>query len=103
MDGEPAVDLAAISTEFVKVTVVARAGGQQIQLAVPPQFAFLLTDTSPVEDDWLVGEWLAPHGRILVGPNGGVTTLEAGEYRLWIKFAGGSETPVYRTGTITVY
>ncbi|GAA1888243.1 hypothetical protein GCM10009837_07610 [Streptomyces durmitorensis] len=97
------MDLAAISTEYVKVTVVTRAGGAQVQLAVPPQFAFLLTDTSPEEDDWLVGEWIAPHGRILVGPNGGVTTLEPGEYTLWIKFAGGFETPVYRAGTLKVY
>lgn len=97
------MDLAAISTEFVKVTVVARAGGTSIQLAVPPQFAFLLADTSPVAEDWLTGEWLAPHGRILIGPNGGVTTLVEGEYTLWIKFAGGSETPVYRAGSLKVY
>lgn len=97
------MDLAAISTEFVKVTVVAKSGGTSIQLAVPPAFAFLLADTSPVAEDWLTGEWLAPHGRILVGPNGGTITLEPGEYKLWIKFAGGSETPVYRCGTVTVY
>ncbi|MFE9735461.1 hypothetical protein ACFYO9_33960 [Streptomyces sp. NPDC005863] len=97
------MDLAAISTEFVKVTVVARAGGTQIALAVPPRFAFLLTDTSPEDGDWLTGEWTAPHGRILIGPNGGITSLEPGAYTVWIKFAGGSETPVYRAGTITVY
>lgn len=103
MDGEPAVDLAAISTEFVKVTVIAKSGGTQVSLPTPPQFAFLLTDTSPEIGDWLTGEWIAPHGRILVGPNGGVITLVEGEYAVWIKFTGGSETPVYRTGTLKVY
>lgn len=103
MDGEPAVDLAAISTEFVKVTVIAKSGGTQVSLPTPPSFAFLLTDTSPEIGDWLTGEWIAPHGRILVGPNGGVVTLVEGEYAVWIKFAGGSETPVYRTGKLKVY
>lgn len=103
MDGEHAVDLAAVSTEYVKVTVVAKAGGATINPAVPPSFAFLATDTSPDTGDWLVGEWLAPHARILVGPDGGITTLDPGDHKVWIKFAGGSETPVYRTGTLTVY
>lgn len=97
------MDVAAISTEFVKVTVVARAGGSPVSLPTPPQFAFLLTETSPAAEDWLTGEWVAPHARILIGPNGGIVTLEPGTYRLWIKFAGGSETPVHRSGTVTVY
>ncbi|MFI8872473.1 hypothetical protein [Streptomyces sp. NPDC055243] len=97
------MDLAAISTEYVKVTVVAKAGGATINPAVPPQFAFLATDVSPEPGDWLTGEWLAPHARVLVGPNGGSVTLEPADYKVWIKFAGGSETPIHRTGTLTVY
>lgn len=103
MDGEHTVDLAALSTEYVKVTVVAKAGGASLNLAVPPEFAFLTDGTSPETGDWLVGEWLAPHARILIGPEGGVTTLDPADYRVWIKFAGGTETPIHRTGTLTVY
>ena len=103
MGGEHPVDLAAISTEYVKVTVVAKAGGAAINTDVAPTFAFLADGATPDTGDWLTGEWLAPHARILIGPGGGVTTLTEGEYRVWIKFAGGSETPTYRTGTLTVY
>ena len=97
------MDLAAISTEYVKVTIVAKAGGATINPAVPPAFAFLATGISPDTGDWLTGEWLAPHARILIGPNGGTTTLEPADYKVWIRFAGGSETPIHRTGTLTVY
>ncbi|MGW2223801.1 hypothetical protein [Streptomyces formicae] len=97
------MDLAAISTEYVKVTVVAKAGGATINPAIPPRFAFLADGTSPDTDDWYVGEWLAPHARLLIGPDGGVTTLDVGTYKVWVKFAGGSETPIHRIGTLTVY
>lgn len=105
MGGERAVDIAATSTEYVRVTATSSAGGSPISPAAPPQFAFQPTSATgnPVEGDWLVGEWASPHARILVGPNGGVTTLDPGEYRVWLTWAAGAETPVYRAGTITVY
>lgn len=103
MGGDRPVDLAALSTEYVKITVVAKAGGASINTGVPPSFAFLTDGTTPETGDWLDGEWLAPHARILIGPEGGATTLEPADYKVWIKFAGGTETPIHRTGTLTIY
>lgn len=105
MGGERAVEIAASSTEYVRVTAVSAAGGSTISPAAPPQFAFQPTSAAgnPAAEDWWTGEWASPHARILVGPNGGTLTLEPGEYRVWLTWAAGSETPVYRAGTLTVY
>jgi hypothetical protein len=104
LDGEQAVEIAATSTEFVRVTAVSKAAGSTITPAAPPKFAFLPASATdnPVTEDWLTGEWAAPHARILVGP-GGAITLTAGEYRVWLTWEAGTEAPVYRTGTLTVY
>jgi len=105
MGGEPAVEIAAASTEYVRVTAVSMAAGSAITLAAPPKFAFLaasITD-NPAAEDWLTGEWAAPHARILVGPNGGAVTLVPGDYRVWLTWAAGTEAPVYRAGMLTVY
>ncbi len=105
MGGEPAVEIVATSTEYVRVTAVSAVGGSPISVAAPPQFAFQPSSVTgnPVEGDWWTGEWASPHARILVGPNGGTVTLDPGEYRVWLTWAAGAETPVYRAGTITVY
>ena len=99
------MEIAATSTEYVKVTATSKAGGSPVNTAAPPKFAFLPTSTTgnPAAEDWLTGEWNAPHARILIGPSGGITTLEPGDYRVWLTWAAGTETPVYRTGTLTVY
>ena len=99
------MEIAATSTEYVKVTATSKAGGSPVNPAAPPNFAFLPTSTTgnPAAEDWLTGEWNAPHARILIGPSGGITTLEPGDYRVWLTWAAGTETPVYRTGTLTVY
>ena len=105
MGGEQAVEIAATSTEYVKVTATAKVGGSIVTVAAPPQFAFQPTSATGnhVAEDWLTGEWSTPHARILIGPNGGAVTLEPGEYRVWLAWAAGVEAPVYRAGTITVY
>ena len=99
------MEIAATSTEFVKVTATSTAGGSGLNPAAPPKFAFLPTSTTgnPVTEDWLTGEWHLPHARILIGPSGGVVTLTPGDYRVWLTWAAGLEAPVYRAGTITVY
>jgi hypothetical protein len=99
------VEIAASSTEYVRITAVAKAGGSVVNAAAPPRFAFQPSSVSgnPAVEDWLDGEWLVPHARILVGPSGGVIVLEPGEYRVWLSWAAGAETPVYRAGTLTVY
>ncbi|MFC8065510.1 hypothetical protein [Streptomyces sp. NPDC057293] len=100
------MEIAATSTEYVRVTAKATVGGSPVSPSAPPQFAFQPTSATgnPAVEEWLTGEWVTPHARILIGPNGGVTTLEAGEYRVWLAWTAGAEAPVYRTpGTITVY
>lgn len=99
------MEIAATSTEYVRVTATSKVAGSSITLASPPKFAFLPTSTTsnPETADWLTGEWAAPQARILIGPAGGAVTLEPGEYRVWLSWAAGTEAPVYRAGTLTVY
>jgi hypothetical protein len=99
------MEIAATSTEYIKITATATAGGGTITTAAPPKFAILPTSTTtnPAAEDWLTGEWNPPHARILIGPSAGVTVLEPGEYWVWLTWAAGTEVPVYRTGKITVY
>jgi hypothetical protein len=99
------VEIAASSTEYVKVTAIAKAGSDTVNVAAPPKFAFLPVSSSgnPAAEDWLTGEWAASHARILIGPSGGVVTLAPGEYRVWLSWSAGSEVPVYRSGPLTVY
>lgn len=97
------MEIAATSTEFIHVTAVAKVADASIPSPAPPKFAFLATTANPGVSDWLTGEWATPRARILVGPAGGAVTLTAGEYSVWISFTAGTETPVYRAGTVTVY
>lgn len=97
------MEIAATSTEYVRVTAVAKASGSVIALAAPPKFAFMLTSDNPQPADWLTGEWAASWARILVGPGGGAVTLAPGTYTVWLSFSASAEAPVYRTGTLTVY
>lgn len=97
------MEIAATSTEFVRITAVAKVSGVTITTASAPKFAFLATAANPAEGDWFTGEWAAPQARILVGPAGGAVTLAVGRYNAWITFVAGAEAPVYRAGTVTVY
>lgn len=94
-----AMKLAASSTEYVRVTAVSKVAGVSINVASPPKFAFLPASSTgnPEVADWVTGEWAAPAARILIGPNGGTSALEPGEYRVWVSWAAGSENPVYLT------
>lgn len=99
------MDIAETSTEYVHVPVKATIAGTSITPGAPPKLAFLdrQNTSNPDSGDWITGEWSGGNARLLVGPNGGTTTLAIGTYRLWITFAAGLETPVYRVGTVTVY
>jgi hypothetical protein len=103
MGGEQAVDIAATSTEYVRISASSRLSGSLINVAVAPKFAFMATSGNPGVSDWFNGEWATSWARILVGPAGGTTALAAGEYSVWITWAAGTETPVYRAGALTVY
>lgn len=98
------MEIAASSTEYLHVNVVASIGGTAVTLASPPKLAFLPASSAenPVTEDWLTGEWSGSWARLLLGP-GGAVTLDPGKYSVWITFAAGLETPVYRAGELTVY
>lgn len=99
------MEIAATSTEFVHVNVQITIQGVPVNAALAPSLAFLPASSTdnPQPTDWLAGEWNGTQARILVGPSGGALTLDPGKYKLWIKFAAGLESPVYRAGPITVY
>lgn len=96
------MDIAAASTEYVHVPVTATGGGT-INTTVPPRFAFLPGGSDPATTDWYTGQWADGAARILVGPNGGTLSLPTGHYWLWVTWAAGLESPVYRAGRVRVY
>ncbi|MFE4857361.1 hypothetical protein [Streptomyces sp. NPDC056670] len=96
------MDLAATSTEYVKVGVVATAGGSTVDLGTPPKMAFLAGNADPVNGNWHAAEWHSGSARILVGPDGGALTLTPGTYWVWTTWEAGAESPVYRSGRIRV-
>lgn len=98
--------IAAASTPYINVTVTQTNDPAIDITGTPPQFAFLTGSGNPAVTDWHTGEWdpdaADDVARILVGPDGGALELDADRYRVWIKFAGGAETLVIPTGTLTV-
>ncbi|MBB1253061.1 hypothetical protein H3146_06715 [Streptomyces sp. OF3] len=76
--------LAATSTEFVPVDVT---GPDDVDLAsTTPRLAFLpqARQGNPEPDDWHVGVWHDGRILVLVGPEGGATTLAPGRYWVWV-------------------
>lgn len=99
------MEIAATSTEYLHIDVKAWIGGTEVTLSTPPKIAILPVGaaSNPAAEDWLTGEWMTGWARLLLGPGGGAVTLTAGRYSVWITFAAGAETPVYRAGELTVY
>lgn len=95
----------AVSTEYITSTVVADHDitGDTIQISFP------VTKSAPSE--WITatvlgvvpsnGKYTASF-RILLGPNGGDTTLTAGIYDVYIKVVDTPEQPVRKIDTITI-
>lgn len=103
MGGGRTVDLAATSTEYVKITVVPPAGvdltGTVVKLAILP----VTNRDNPAVGDWKTAEWSpAPTARLLIGP-GTSTVLTKGDYRVWITFDPiGSENVVVFSGHLSI-
>lgn len=102
MGGEPAVDLAATSTEYVHVPVATTdATAPDLSAA---RIAIVDDNGNPADADWHDADLHEGNARLLVGPEGGALTLSAGvPYTVWVTWAAGAETPVYRAGRIRVY
>lgn len=102
MDLAAAVDLAASSTEYIKVTVAATVDGSPVTLTNPPKMAFLAGNSDPATGEWHTAEWHSGNARIMVGPDGGALTLTPGTYWVWATWDAGAEAPVYRSGRLHV-
>lgn len=88
--------ISVLSTEYVKVPVVARESGSIVDpTAEDVEMAFVDRDTEPAEADWRTAEWetdatVSPTryiARCLVGPDG-TGVVAAGSYRPWVRIGG---------------
>lgn len=96
--------LPATSTEYVHVPFTAPDGADLS--GTTPRVAFLPSTSSanPDVDDWLTGIWVDGEALVLVGPDGGQTELDVGDYRVWINVdPPGAENIVRPSGTLTIY
>ncbi|MFF6985613.1 hypothetical protein [Streptomyces sp. NPDC010273] len=87
--------LAHTSREYVHVPV---SGSPDLDIR--PELAFLTTPNNPEDDDWHQAEWHEGAARTRIGPNGDVTDLAPGRYRIWIRFTAGPERPVINAGLL---
>lgn len=108
--------IAAISRELLPVAVTPLlAPGNPTADVV--QFAFLPYESrpagappaqSPASGDWVTASWLGSQtvppyiAQCLIGP-GGVKTLTAGDWDVWIKFTDNPEAPARWTGVLPIY
>ena len=98
--------LSALSLEYLRYQVTANVlGVPYTPTADTVQFAFPATGVAP--SSWFSGSWETVGGstyfaRCLVGPSGGVVTLAAGNYDVYIKITDSPEVPVRKVGTLTV-
>ena len=95
--------LAATTTEYVHVTVTPPAG---VDLSgVTPKMAFLPVHLrrNPLVAEWHTGAWDDGQALVLVGPDGGETTLDLGDYWVLVTFdPPGPENIATRSGILTI-
>lgn len=99
-----ALNLYAASTEYVHVPVTASVTLDTQTV----EFAFLTgpTPTPDADTAWLPATWAGDAGmtrdaRVLVGP-GGDTQLEPDTYAVFVRVHDTPETPVRKSGEVTV-
>lgn len=103
--------ISAQSTEYVRVQIQATNAGA----AVDPTsdgvlMAFVTEGTTPASGDFKTASWeidttttpTSDYARALVGA-GGVITLAAGVYDVWITVSDNPEVPVKKAGPVRVY
>lgn len=101
--------ISALSTEYVKVRVRARASGADYNPTGDTVTMSFISkaELRPVTGDWKTASWETAnseyYARCLVGPTGGTITLTPGVWYVWVKVTDGPEVPVLRAGTLTVF
>lgn len=105
------MEISTTSLEYVRVQVDAIKNGA-VYDPTTDVVAFAFLDRGKGNDlsgaSWLVGSWeTSPAGthyaRCLIGPGGGVATLAAGAYSVWVKISDSPEIPIKKSGALTVY
>lgn len=94
----------ADSTEYVHVPVTPPTG---IDITgTPPKLAILpITNrNNPQTSDWHEGDWTnGTTARLLIGPDGGATTLTPGDYRVYVSIdPPGPENIVRMAGGLSI-
>ena len=104
----PVLTIYSSSTQYVLVPVTFEVDGAATDpTADTVQFAFIAPGTDPVSGDFKSATWETTGtdtyaARCLVGPSGGVTTLSASTYSIFLKITDNPEIPVLEAGFIRV-
>lgn len=101
------MQLSSLSTEYIRVPVVAEVAGVPVNPTVYSVYmAIIPIGTLPAVADWKVAFWETIGGRyfavLLVGPDGGVIAPAMGDYSIFVKIDAGIETPVIEAGFLEI-
>jgi len=103
------VQISSASKEYVRALVSSVLNGAAHDPTgdvVTMAFTPLSSGNDTTGASWVAASWETVSGsyyaRCLVGPGGGVTTLTAGDYSVWVKITDSPEVPIKKAGTITV-
>ncbi|SRR5260221_9981483 len=103
--------VSALSTEQIRVPIGATNAGAVVDpTADTVQLAFIAEGSTPASGDWKTGSWetdatttpVTYFARALVGPSGGVITLAANTYDVFVKITDNPEVPVKKAGPMRV-
>ena len=103
------MELSALSTEYVKVSVAAVVNGVTYNpTSDAVSMAFPARGAQPVSGDWKTGSWETISGtyyaRCLVGPSPGLVQFTVGSiYDCWLKVTDSPEVPARRVGQVVAY
>src|SRR6476469_5504856 len=98
-----APEISALSKEYIRVQVSVKVSGANYDpTADAVAMAFMTAGAAPTGPDFKAGTWEADStsnpptywARCLVGPGGGVITLAAGLYTVWVQITDVPEVPV---------
>lgn len=104
-------EISALSKEYVRVRVQLKVNGIDTNpTSDAVSMAFMSGTTAPSTGDFKTGSWetdatTSPAtywARCLVGPGGGVITLTAGLYNVWLQITDSPEVPVRKCGLLRV-
>lgn len=105
--------IAADSKQYIIVPIEGQDdNGSLDPTSYPVEFAFLGQDATPDGDTtWYAGTWFTESqtylpdiykAKVLIGPDGGVVTLAAGSWSVWVRVTHPVEVPVEKADTILI-